>query len=86
MAESKLRVGDTIPNLYPRIYTKSEIAEDKRLQAKIKAKQRLMPWEHKPVQAVVAYIHPECRFATIRFDFERGSFCEAFAMRRPSNG
>lgn len=82
----RLKVGDRLSGLYPHHYTKSEIAEDKRLQAKLRAKQRLLPWEHKPVEAVVEYIHPESRFATIRFRFERDSFCESFGLRGGSCG
>ena len=80
MSTKKLRVGDELPGIYPSIYSGHDIAEDKQIRTKLKARQRLLPWEHKPVHATVEYIHPLGRYIVARFRYEHGSFCEAVSL------
>lgn len=76
-----IRLGDTIPGLYPSYYTLKDIQEERRL-----ANPRLRRHgDRSPVRAVVEYIHPKGRFVTVRYHYDGGSFCEAVLTRGGAN-
>ena len=75
MLPATIRVGDVIPGLLPSVYT-----PDASTPARKRKHARL---ERPPRRAVVEYINPEHRFATIRFEYAGGaSFREAVDMER----
>ena len=67
-----ISVGQVLSGVYPSFYCPSEIERDREAHARLKSRQRLMPWEHPPVKAVVEWIHPEKRFCVIRFEYGPG--------------
>lgn len=72
-----IRVGQVLPGRYPSTFTPEERGEFT-WRSKLYGKDRRIP-----VTATVEWIHPERRFAVIRFRFDSGlSFCECKALRR----
>lgn len=77
-----VKLGASIPGLYPSTFTAHDVEMDKQERAS----RHRRPWVPKPVENRVEYVHPDGRYATVRFLFERGTFCESFRLRRDSHG
>lgn len=75
-----IRVGQVLPGQYPSTFTPEE-------KGYVPEGSRRSAFDRKiPVTATVEWIHPERRFAVIRFRFASGkSFCECRALRRRKN-
>lgn len=67
-----IRVGDKLPGLYPSAYTDKDIDDDRQLRQQTYCS---------PVRNRVEWIHPDGRFAVIRFSYDNGSFCESFSLK-----
>ena len=37
-------------------------------------------WPERKFTGTVVYIHPELRYFTVRYDLQKGSFCESFKI------
>lgn len=72
-----IRVGDTLPGLYPSTYTDKDIDDDRLLRQQVKRH----PTRRSPVRNRVEWIHPEGRFVVVRFLYDHGSFCESFPLQ-----
>lgn len=73
-----IRLGDKLPGLYPSAYTDKDIDDDRQLRQQEKRRQRTYC---SPVRNRVEWIHPDGRFAVIRFSYDNGSFCESFSLK-----
>lgn len=67
-----IQVGDQLKGITPRDYV--ELEEPKRKPSPMRP--------HRPLGNRVEYIHPKGRFATIRFFYAFGSFCESRSLYR----
>ena len=76
MIGSQLHVGDVLTDLFPSTCTKDEIEDERRRRNK----RTRRPGDRAPMRAVVEYIHPERRYAVVRFVYEIGSFCETVCI------
>ena len=75
-----IEVGQVLSGVYPSFYTEGDIGKDKEIRSKLRRRQRLAPWEKSPVEAVVEWIHPQNRFAVIRYSFGQMSFRECVSL------
>ena len=74
-----IRVGDKLPGLFPSTYTDKDIDDDNRLRQQEKRRQRTY---RSAVRNRVEWLHPAGRFAVVRFQYDNGSFCESFPLKR----
>lgn len=75
MLPANTKVGDVIPGLLPSVYTPDfSTPQKKRMHERM---------EKPPRRAVVEYIHPERRYATVRFEYDGGAaFRESVDLER----
>lgn len=72
---TSVKVGDSIPGLYPGTMSGKDIQEDK--QRRVYHDRRKKPMKNK-----VVYIHPLRRYLIVEFRFGGGSFRESFLIKR----